>query len=133
MCPILCLSVSSSGQYIQIRAPKVSSFCGSSLSLVLIYVRGLCDHSNTVCRCFCHKIHRPILDFSNAYLVEHHSQEFLHPIISIYYPDNDAGLCKDKRAREGLEDGSVLPRGSSPRGTNRGPYFQGQRRSFGIS
>lgn len=45
---------------------------------------------------------------------------FLRISIFIYHTDNDVGLCEDKRAREGMEDGSFLPGRILSGGTNRG-------------
>ena len=59
-------------------------------------------------------------------MVEHHTQEFLHSIISIYYPDNDADLRKNEGTRESLEDGSSLPGRSRFDGAFGDPHIQEQ-------
>ena len=82
-----------------------------------------CDHSTALCHCVLYQICRSFLDVTTTQLVEFYPQEFLYSIVSIYHPDNGAGTCEDKRAREGMEDGSFLPGRVLFGGTSRGTHL----------
>ena len=57
-------------------------------------------------------------------MVELRSKKFLYFVVSVYHIHNGARIRENKRARKGMENGSILP-GRSPLGdTYHGPHLQ---------